>query len=391
MNVAVAAIKHAAPGPYLGFALQPVRLCFHLLTCPMAAKVSLEYLDDVAIHHPDGNLTLEQTKSALKQNPISDWSDELWKTFANWLDGIADGQLDPHKAHFQLYVTPPREGNWAQALSDAESVAEIEKIVASIRTAHAKLKKPKGCESNLQSFLNAPAQRRIGLITNFQLLADDTDPIDPLRNLIKTSVAPELVDDLCHAAIGMAKEQVDRLIRSGKPTLVEGDAFKALFRSFVRRINIPGLLTSFTQVPQEADVAALLAARPTFIRQLEIIDAAEQDRVRAVSDFLRASADKSAWAEKGLIFEESLTEWDDHLVGRHGLISGEIEDLHCDKSAKLRGRMLYRGCAQLHAPLEGRAVPGHFVHGSFNGLANDLRIGWHPDYQSLLGEDQDEK
>ena len=64
MNVAVKAVKHAAPGPYLGFALQPVRLCYHLLTCPKGAQVSLEYLDDVAIHHPDGTLTFEQTKSA---------------------------------------------------------------------------------------------------------------------------------------------------------------------------------------------------------------------------------------------------------------------------------------------------------------------------------------
>ena len=41
MNVAVKPPKHAAPGQYLGFALQPVRLCFHLLTCEPGAKVSL--------------------------------------------------------------------------------------------------------------------------------------------------------------------------------------------------------------------------------------------------------------------------------------------------------------------------------------------------------------
>jgi hypothetical protein len=100
MNVAVTALKHAAPGPYLGFALQPVRLCFHLLTCPRGAKVSLEYLDDVAIHYPNGNITLEQTKSALKQNPVTDWSDEFWKAIANWLDAIASGQLTSDKSGF---------------------------------------------------------------------------------------------------------------------------------------------------------------------------------------------------------------------------------------------------------------------------------------------------
>lgn len=226
------------------------------------------------------------------------------------------------------------------------------------------------------------------VVANFKLFHEDADPIDRLRDLIKTAVDPRMVDDLCHSAVGMAKEQADRFIRTGQPALVDGDAFKAAFRTFVRKINIPGLLSSLIPPPPNAEVSAMLSARPIFIRQLEIIDAGEQDRVRAVSDFLRASADKSAWAEQGLVFAESLTQWDDLLIGRHGLISGEVADLHADKDGAFRGRMAYRKCAQIEAPLEGRAVPGHFVHGSFNALADILRLGWHPDYQSLL---QDEK
>ena len=388
MNVAVKALKHAAPGPYLGFALQPVRLCFHLLTCPAGAKVSLEHFDDVAVHYPDGNVTLKQTKSALKQNPITDWSDELWKAFANWLDGIALGKLIAGKSRFQLYVTPAKQGEWAQALSSASTAVQVDALVAIIKGKHAKLRKPKGCEANLQSFLKAPAEARNAVVLDFKLLHEDEDPIDRLRDLIKTAVDPKLVDDLCHSAVGMAKEQADRLIRAGQPALVDGDAFKVAFRAFVRKINIPGLLSSLTSSPPDAEVSAMLSARPIFIRQLEIIDADDQDRVRAVSDFLRASADKSAWAEQGLVFAESLTEWDDLLIGRHGLISGEVADLHNDKDGAFRGRMAYRKCAQIEAPLEGRAVPSHFVHGSFNALADVLRLGWHPDYQSLL---EDEK
>jgi hypothetical protein len=386
MNVAVKSLKNAAPGPYLGYALQPVRLCFHLLTSPVGARVSLEHLDDIAVHYHDGSVLLEQTKSALKQNPLSDWSDELWKAIAHWLDGIASGQLASYKSSFQLYVTPPHQGRWAQALSDAATEEEVEALFASVRAEHNKLQKPKGCEANLQRFLSASPEMRNALVLRFNLLSSEADPIDALRNLIKTSVGPELVDDLCHAAIGMAKEQADRLIRDGKASLVDADAFKRNFIAFVRKNNTPGLLTSLTPIPPNVEVEAMLSMRPTFIRQLEIIDTSEQDHLRAVSDFLRASADKSAWAEQGLIFEGSLTEWDDFLVGRHNLISGEVSDLHADKDAAFRGRMAYRQCAQVNAPLEGRAVPSHFVPGSFNALADIMRLGWHPDYQTLLSE-----
>ena len=64
-------VKHAAAGPYLGFALQPVRLCYHLLSSPRGSSVSLEYVDDVAVHYADGTLLLEMpggetTKAELK-------------------------------------------------------------------------------------------------------------------------------------------------------------------------------------------------------------------------------------------------------------------------------------------------------------------------------------
>ena len=388
MNVAVKAVKHAAPGPYLGFALQPVRLCYHLLTCPKGAQVSLEYLDDVAIHHSDGTLTFEQTKSALKQNPLSDWAVDLWKAVANWFDSVSKGEITPEESQFRLYVTPRRKGVWAQALSDATKAADVATLTAEIKAQHAKLKKPPACASFVQRFLDASEDERVAIVTRLKVLSDDDDPVEALRALLKPTVAPEMIDLLCEAAIGMAKERADRLIRDSKPAQIDGDAFKASFVSFVQKNNLPGLLTSFTPTPGQGEVAAILSTRPTFIRQLEIIDATKEDRVRAVSDFLRTSADKSIWAENGLLFEGSLRDWDDDLVRRHGLICGEISDLHAAKGAPIRGRLAYRRCAQPQAPLDGRAVPGHFVHGCFNALADAMRLGWHPDYQSVLGEDE---
>jgi hypothetical protein len=121
--------KHAAPGQYLGFALQPVRLCFHLLTCPNGARVSMELLDDVAVHYPDGSMVLEQAKSALTQNPLSDLADDFWKCLANWLDSAAaENVIELEKTQFRLYVTPIRQGERCQKLSDATTHDEVEAI-----------------------------------------------------------------------------------------------------------------------------------------------------------------------------------------------------------------------------------------------------------------------
>ena len=117
INAQTKPAKHSAPGQYLGYALQPVRVFHHLLTSPKGAKVSLEFKDDVAIHHANGGLLLEQTKSALKQNPISDWAEDLWKAFENWRAMLVAEEIDPGATLYRLFVTPQKKGAFAEALS----------------------------------------------------------------------------------------------------------------------------------------------------------------------------------------------------------------------------------------------------------------------------------
>lgn len=103
-------LKTAAAGQYLGYSLQQLRLCHHLLKAPDGDTVSLEYLDDIAVHRSDGTLLLEQSKSALSGNPASDRAEDLWKSFANWADLCVSKTIDPKTTDFRLYVTPIKTG-----------------------------------------------------------------------------------------------------------------------------------------------------------------------------------------------------------------------------------------------------------------------------------------
>lgn len=384
MNALTQTRKHSAPGQYLGYSLQPVRLCFYLLSSPAGAWVSIEHLDDVAVHFPNGDLILEQSKSALKQNPLSDWAEDLWKTLANWLSFIVAGEVDPATTRFRLYVTPPKSGTFADALNAATTDEAVDALVKVLAKSHAKLKKPPACEANVQAFLKADAGQRRALVKNISVLSTDTDPVDPIRAIFSPTVSPLILDLVCERAIGAAKEAGDRLIRAGKTAKIDTVAFQAEQRAFVQKNNLPGLLSSFTATPPADVVQQMMENRPAFVRQLELIEAGEEACLRAVSDYLRTLADVSVWGETGLIFEKNLADWDNELIGRYEHIVGEVHDVHSSYPATTRGRIVYRRCAQLQAPLDGRVVPGHFVHGSYNALAHDLRLGWHPEFQSLM-------
>lgn len=386
MNAETKPAKHSAPGQYLGFALQPVRVFYHLLTCPKGAKVSLEFKDDVAVHYADGALLLEQTKSALKQNPISDWAEDLWKAFENWRAMIVANDIDPAKTTYRLFVTPQKKGAFADAMGAAQDQDAVIAIVKTIRAKLAKLKAVPACSVHLQPFLDAPAEQQAAIISRFALESDGSDPLDAIRAVLTATIAENQRDVLIKSGIGQAKQALDRLIQRGEPAIIDAEAFRQEFHAFVRQNNMPGLLISLGEAPDDALVAGVASTRPTFIRQLELVEASYDDHLRAVSDYLRTSADKADWADRGIIFSGSLDTWDDDLVRRYGMIRGDVSDLHADKPVPTQGRLVYRRCAQHEAPLEGRIVPGHFVHGSFNDLADRRRVGWHADFETLLDE-----
>jgi hypothetical protein len=380
-------VKHAAAGPYLGFALQPVRLCYYLLTSPRDASVSLEYLDDVAVHYADGTVLLEQCKSALAHNPISDWSDDFWKTVANWLDAVETKKVDGAKTSFQLYVTPPKPGKLSAAMHAAADAKAIEALLKQVKDKLKKKVNPPKCVAHVQTFINANDAARLAVVGKTSILANDADPLEPLRELLRPTIPEALVDAICTSAIGQAKEAADKCIRRKMPALVAVAEFQRNFHAFVQQNNMAGYLPTFTATPSQDAAKDLLTSRPVFVRQLQLIQATEEQQLRAASDLMRMSSDKAKWAEQGLVFDGTFEDWEGTLLRKHNAAQSEVQDTYSEKTEEAQGRIVYSRCAAMEVPLDSRAVPGHFTHGGFNDLADRRKLGWHPKHQSLLNEE----
>ena len=219
--------KTAAPGQYLGFSLQQVQLCHHLLRVPDGTSVSLEYLDDVAVHRADGSQLLEQAKSALSGNPASDRSEELWKTFANWADQCDDG-LDPATTDFHLYVTPAKIGELVTALHSAVSTEAVAAVLGRVEALVNPKKPDVGCSPHVTRFLEAGDPTCAQIIDQFRLITEQ-DPIESIREPLRAVLPIETLDDFCATAIGMAREQAEKLIRKGVPAVMLAEEFRKLF------------------------------------------------------------------------------------------------------------------------------------------------------------------
>lgn len=384
----LSSVRATAPGQYLGYALQQIRLCHHLLdgTNSPHSKVSLELLDDVAIHQEDGSAILEQTKSATSQNPVADWARDLWKTLANWLHIIEDQRVNPATTTFRLYVTPQRTGIWVQRLSDARSDADADRVLADIAAALSALEIKPASAGNVRKLLRAPLGIQRAIVRNFVFESTGLDPVQSLKSLFAPALSDNAAERCCQYAIGLAVDQIDDLIRRREQPLISVGDFRAKVHAFIRRNDLSRLLISLAEQPSLGDVQALLRQAPRFVRQLQIIDASEDAKLRAVSDYLQSASDRTLWASEGEIVSDSLQDFDDGLVRQFAHIRDEIADTAYAADGRAKGRIVYNRCCQVRAPLEGREVPSHIIPGGYHALANELRVGWHPEFESLLDE-----
>lgn len=376
-------LKTSAAGQYLGFSLQQLRACFHLFSAADGDSVSLEGLDDVAVHRADGSLLLEQDKSTLTGNPAADKAVDLWKTFANWATLCADKTIDPTKAEFRLFITPAKTGALVAEMSAATTAAACATVMAKIGKLVDPAKPDVGCAPQVLRFLEAKPEVCSAIIARFSLVSE-TDALESVRQFVRAGLPQAAVNDMTAAAIGIARDRYDRLLREGKTRKIEAVVFRRQFQAFTRRSNLAGYLSSKAPVPADELVAMVLSAAPTFVRQLQVIEASNDLLTSAVSDYLRTRSDKVEWAEEGLVVAGSFDELDGQLIRKHTLVRDEVEDVHSSLSEPGRGRRVYRECSKVELPLDGQSLPSHFIAGAFNDLAEGVRLGWHPSYASLF-------
>ena len=331
-------------------------------------------------------MLLEQSKSALSGNPAADKSEDLWKTFANWVDGCSEAGLSVDTTNFRYYVTPAKSGALISAIDASEGEVETAALLKKLNKLVAGQDTNLGWVKQLSRFLAAGDAICTKVIERCTFYTEP-DPLASIRD--RLFLLPEDIrGDYVDAVIGMARSQIDALIRAGKPRVLDASLFRAQVWTFIRRHNFSNVLQPSGSEPETAEIAAVADLAPLFVRQLVAIDAKSPMMISAISDYLRTTADKVHWAARGAVLEDSFEELNSQLKRRHTLICDEVDDVDPPLASGARGRQVYRRCAETDLPLDGQSLPSYFITGAFNCLAQERRLGWHADYLTLFPAEQ---
>ncbi|MFJ3051771.1 ABC-three component system protein [Pseudomonas nitroreducens] len=356
---------------------------------PDECFVSIEKLDDIAFETDGNPADILQTKYHGTEGNLTDRSSDLWKTIRVWAEGITKCGLDPGTTNFTLITTQsaPETGLVAALLPtasrDIKAVRDLLDGIAA-ETSNATNLPAYAAYKTLQDWQK---DQLIGSINILCCSASILDVSELIKKELRTTAEKKHIDAFCTRLEG---EWFKRFIIA-MSSLDEKEVCLGEVVSIIDDLRSQFSLTNLTAdyadaEPEDIDVDG---DDRNFVEQLRIVGYTNMAIRVAIINYYRAYEQRSRWSRDGLVKPGELksylnklhAEWEFHLS-----IMQPDFDLSNDEHCKKLGRGVYDKCQEDNISNRIRKDFNYpyVTRGSYHTLADELKIGWHPNYQSLL-------
>ncbi|HVL75923.1 MAG TPA: ABC-three component system protein [Noviherbaspirillum sp.] len=352
--------------------------------------VSIETLDDVSFETGGDPMAVLQTKHSLNAAAVlSDLSPDLWKTLRIWMVGLASGEVPASASRFLISTAHAPSGTACSALG-------IDAVTRNVAEAARRLKHAATTSSNaelqsaFESYLELGDEAREQLLSRIYVVSAQPDAL-----AIQEQLNAELYHvSLHHQELSVQmlegwwfKRVLQELVYQGQGILrAEIDAQIADIQESLKPDSLPideeidALMVALDQLPE-------FASRP-FYKQIELVGGS-QTRIRnAITSYLQAFRQRSAWTRHNLLFDADLEKYDRRLLTEWELQRAQVcDELGPEATAAAMasaGRAILKWAEDAHVPIRtGVSVPW-VCRGSLHMLAEDRRLGWHPEFETRL-------
>lgn len=358
-------------------------------------RISIERFDDVAFENDNHVECLIQAKHHIKPSNLTNNSSDLWKTIRIWAKQTASSPLFPIETKLLLLTTataPPRSA--AELLRPDTGEDERERAFKILQEV-AKSSTARNTEDARNAFLDLGGEsqralvRAIEVYDNSPTLSDMRDDIE--KELIFT--APDHVEVVADQLEGWWFSTVAN-------SLVTAETPSIPVQSIVRKVAEVGALIRHGELPLTLDTSSAeydyssSDENLTLVRQMRIVEMPDSAIKRGVRDYYRAQAQRSQWARENLLLDGENKRYDDELFDQWGRKFDEELSLSTPVDVETKKEFGKRVCfwAMMHQVPFRNVIETWITSGSFQALADRLKIGWHPDYQDIfvVGGDEDE-
>lgn len=352
--------------------------------------VSIETLDDVSFEVGGEPASVLQAKHSLNvAATLTDLSPELWKTLRVWMVGLASGEVPLGTARFLIATGEAPKGSACAALEIDDRTRNI--VEAAKRLKHAATSSSNSeLKTAFEAYLALDETEREQLLSSIYVVPAQPDA---------AAILVQLQAELYHVSLHHQDLSVQML---------EGWWFKRVLHELVYpdggipRAEIDAQISEIQEslksdsLPIDEELDTLMVAldqlpefstRP-FYKQVELVGGSQLRIRNAITSYLQAFRQRSAWTRHDLLFDADLQKYDKRLYAewelQYAQVCDELGPQATEEAMAQAGRAILKWAEDVHLPIRSGVNVPWVCRGSLHMLAEDRRLGWHPDFEARL-------
>jgi len=403
MNEENGSRTHAADAAALGFWYQALYALLTLVAQTTDdAAVGIEQLDDVELK-ADGHTLLYQLKHSISAPPpaITLKSRALWRTVKVWVDGLSSLSLAETTLHLvtvgsiaandPLYVLTEPDADRAELVTAmSEEAGRVLEARAAAAKANEKL--PYGDRADgCRAFLDLTETERLNLMRRTVIRPDSPIAAEVEQRIAghlhilpsdqRAAVARRLVEwwdrQMVYSLCGERERVITRVELQSQISTIVADIEQGKLVPELETVNHP----------EDYQPDGMLS------RQIELVKGKPSDLEKAIREEWKAREQRARWVEGNPAMATKINDYDlvlkEHWSDRHTQMVEECAEREdgdkCVSGLKLL-RWTHNDAPTTVRPIAEGWGAAYYVRGSYQVLAINLKVGWHPDYKTLLGD-----
>ena len=354
--------------------------------------VSIETLDDVTFETRGGTpQELVQTKHHRhREASLSDSSSDLWKSIRIWMDSVVSDRILPGTNLFLITTSTAAKGSAAYHLRGGDR--DVENALIALESI-ARTSSNQDNNSAYKEFLKVDQTVRRAILNSIIVIdgaPSIADADSELRSVIFSAVNRNHLEPFVERLEGWWIRRVLRqLVVPGDRILAEElEAQMADLREQFKQESLPideDILDFMLD-----DVTRSTHSSSAFVLQIELAKASKQRIAAAIRDYYRAFEQRSRWLRDDLVYVGEVHQYERRLVEAWDLVflamKDEIGEDATIEAQEAAARDVLRWAEQSVIPIRSQVTEPFVTRGSLHMLADEQRVGWHPEFRTLLAK-----
>ena len=396
--------SHSAVHTALGFYYQSL---YGLLCIVRAsdddAAVCLERLDDIEII-ANGQPLLAQLKHSLskKPAPVTISSVALWKTLKAWIDVFP--KLSLKETRFQLVtVAPLPTGSPLEPLLDLTTPrdkllglleVEAKRVVDEHDVANGNGKRPLPHAVRVDccaAFLKLPSNIRQTLLSRITVQPSASNISSISKDIAKElkSFPPDRREAITQRLMEWWDLQVVHSFCGKRERAISMLEVQQQLIEIAGQLDRDEILADFQFVPPPDDHMP-----PSMIaRQLQLVSCTKTEIQAAEREEWKARSQRHKWMNERVDMAVRIARYDQLLIDEWSYKHGVVVEEHFASSEDVKRsaglgifRWSFNQAYTQVSPFAQNWNASYYVRGSYQVLAVEQSVGWHPDFRTLLAE-----